>query len=204
MTSLFKFDEKISLAGVRVIAGVDEAGRGPLAGPVAAAAVILPRGFRLKGLRDSKELTAKKREKFFTVIAKSALSFGVGVVGNSKIDSINIYRASILAMRIAFEKLSKKPDVIIIDGPYKIPGVRVKQLPVIGGDSKSAAVACASIIAKVTRDRIMTAYDRRFPGYGFAKHKGYGTKEHYAALGRHGPCSIHRRSFNLGGRARQR
>lgn len=197
MTHLYKFDRKVSKNHKLKIAGVDESGRGPLAGPVVAAAVILPENFRHPGINDCKKLSPENREKYFKSIKKSAISIGISIVNNKTIDTLNIYKAALLAMKNAALKLSKKPELLIIDGPYKLKGIKIKQLPLIAGDSKSASVACASIIAKVTRDKIMISYDKKFPGYGFSEHKGYPTGRHYDALRKYGPCTIHRRSFRL-------
>jgi ribonuclease HII len=185
----------------QIVVGVDEAGRGPLAGPVVAAAVILPADFKLPGLDDSKKLSAQKREQFFEVIVKKALAFGVGIVENTEIDRINIHQASLKAMGLAISKLKIKPHQVFVDGRHKIPleylSVEVKQLTIIGGDRKSASIAAASVIAKVTRDRIMQKIHVELPMYGFDRHKGYGTKSHYAALKKHGVSKWHRLSFNL-------
>ncbi len=180
--------------GFAVIAGADEAGRGPLAGPVVAAAVILPFEACPAGVRDSKTLTPLQRERAFDALQACALHIGVGIVGVEEIDRLNILRASQQAMREAVDALPVCPDVALIDGlpvqPFPVP-----QIALVKGDSRSASVAAASIIAKVTRDRLMDEYDALYPEYGFASHKGYATPEHLAALAAHGPCSIHRRSF---------
>ena len=177
-----------------VICGIDEAGRGPLAGPVVAGAVILPKDEVIYYLNDSKKLSEKKREELFPVIQEKAVAWGVGIVSPSVIDEINILQATYQAMREAIASLSVVPDLLLNDA-VKIPGVEMMQVPIIKGDAKSASIAAASILAKVTRDHMMEEYDKLYPEYGFAKHKGYGTKAHMDAIRRFGPCPIHRRSF---------
>ena len=182
--------------GYRVIAGVDEAGRGPLAGPVVAAAVVLPPDFRLDGLRDSKQLTEKKRQRFYDIILNGALSWRLGVVEPSVIDRINIFQATRLAMKEAVQQLSPAADYLLIDGARaQRLNLPVTQETVIRGDSLSRCIACASVIAKVSRDRIMEIYHHQFPQYNFIANKGYGTREHLEAIRCHGPCKLHRRSF---------
>ena len=176
------------------IAGVDEVGRGPLAGPVVAAAVILPDDHEISGLNDSKKLSEKRRESMDEVIRTEAVSFGIGLVGQERIDEINILQATYEAMRLAVEQLFPAPDMILVDA-VTIPGIEIRQLPIIKGDAKSATIAAASIIAKVYRDHLMTEYDRLYPQYGFARNKGYGTKEHINALKEFGPTPLHRKSF---------
>jgi ribonuclease HII len=180
--------------GFRLIAGVDEAGRGPLAGPVVAAAVALPPGFKNPEIRDSKELTPRKREKLYNVITQEARMIGLGVIEPAVIDSINILRASLMAMEEAVCNLSLLPDYLLIDGIHPLK-MMIPQRTVIRGDALSLSMACASIIAKVSRDRIMEIYHKQFPQYNFIKNKGYGTKEHLQAIRNHGLCKIHRRSF---------
>ena len=177
-----------------VLAGIDEVGRGPLAGPVIACAAILPKDHLILDLNDSKKLTEKKREKLFEVLQKEAAAFAFGCSSPKRIDEINILQATYEAMREAIAKLSVRPDVLLNDA-VTIPGVDICQIPIVGGDGKSVSIAAASILAKVTRDRMMVEYDAMYPGYGFAKNKGYGTAEHIAALKRLGPCPIHRKSF---------
>jgi len=180
--------------GYKVICGIDEAGRGPLAGPVCAAAVILPANIEIPGLTDSKKLTDKKRRELFPVIKEQAIAYGIGLASEKEIDEINILQATFLAMERALDQLSLKPDLALIDGNReKDFGIQVKT--VVKGDSLSANIAAASILAKVTRDDIMMEYANTFPQYGFEIHKGYGTKAHYAALTEHGACDIHRMSF---------
>lgn len=182
--------------GYRVIAGVDEAGRGPLAGPVVAAAVVLPPDFCLDGLRDSKQLAEKKRQRFYDIILNGALCWGLGVVEPSVIDRINIFQATRLAMREAVQQLSPAADYLLIDGARaQRLSLPITQETVIRGDSLSRCIACASVIAKVSRDRIMEIYHHQFPQYNFIANKGYGTREHLEAIRCHGPCKLHRRSF---------
>ncbi len=180
--------------GFRLVAGVDEAGRGPLAGPVCAAAVILPEGLEIPGLNDSKKLSAKKREALFDVIRAQALDFGVGWATAGEIDEINILNATYRAMNRAMEKLELRPDMTIIDG-NRSAGIAFPNVTLVGGDGLSANVAAASILAKVSRDRYMRALAEKYPGYGFEKHKGYGTQAHYAAIRELGPCPEHRVTF---------
>lgn len=177
-----------------LICGVDEAGRGPLAGPVCAAAVILPKGLVIPGLNDSKKLSDKRRRELFPIIQQEAVSFGVAFASQEEIDEINILQATFLAMRRAMEQLNPQPGFALIDGNRETDfGVPCKT--VIKGDSLSANIAAASVLAKVTRDNWMMETAEKYPGYGFEIHKGYGTKAHYAALEKLGPCPIHRRSF---------
>ncbi|MBR4131352.1 MAG: ribonuclease HII [Oscillospiraceae bacterium] len=179
---------------IQCICGVDEAGRGPLAGPVYAAAVILPRDLVIEGLNDSKKLTEKRREALYDVIVAQALAYGIGSADEKEIDEINILQATFLAMRRAIAQMSIRPDLALIDG-NRDSDFGVPAETVIGGDGKSANIAAASILAKVTRDRVMLEYAEQYPQYGFDVHKGYGTKRHYEALREFGPCPIHRRSF---------
>ncbi|MFH1689109.1 MAG: ribonuclease HII [Candidatus Eisenbacteria bacterium] len=182
--------------GDEYVAGVDEAGRGPLAGPVVAAAVVLPRDLSIRGIDDSKKLTAAKREELFGLIRRDAVAVGTGIVSEGVIDEINILRATHRAMREALAGLDVTPDHVLMDGD-PVPELGFPQTAINQGDGKSTAIAAASIIAKVTRDRMLVELDERHPGYGFARHKGYGTKEHISALMRLGPCEIHRRSFGV-------
>ena len=176
------------------ICGVDEAGRGPLAGPVVAAAVILPADCEILYLNDSKKVTERRRNRLYDEITRKAVSYGVGVVDHETIDDINILQATYEAMRQAVRQLSIMPDLLLNDA-VTIPGVPMPQVPIVRGDQKSVSIAAASILAKVTRDRMMVEYDRIYPGYGFAQNKGYGTAQHIEALRRLGPCPIHRRTF---------
>jgi ribonuclease HII len=177
-----------------LVCGIDEAGRGPLAGPVVAGAVILPRACEILFLNDSKKLSEKRREALFEEIQEKASAYAVGVVGADRVDEINILQATYEAMRLAISKLGVEPEVLLNDA-VTIPGIAVSQVPIVKGDSKSVSIAAASIMAKVTRDHMMEEYDKIFPEYGFAKHKGYGTAFHINALKEFGPCPIHRRSF---------
>ena len=178
----------------RYICGIDEVGRGPLAGPVVAGAVILPADCEILYLNDSKKLSGKKREVLYDEIMEKALAVGIGMVSPQRIDEINILQATYEAMRMAVGKLSIRPDVLLNDA-VTIPEITIPQVPIIKGDEKSVSVAAASIIAKVTRDRLMEEYDKVIPGYDFASNKGYGTKAHIAGLREHGPSPIHRMTF---------
>ena len=192
--NMWEIEEGFYAQGVKVICGVDEAGRGPLAGPVCAAAVILPANLEIPGLTDSKKLTDKKRRELFPVIKEQAIAYGIGLASEQEIDEINILQATFLAMQRAIDQLSVKADLALIDGNReKDFGLPVKT--VVKGDSLSANIAAASVLAKVTRDDIMTAMAEEYPQYGFEIHKGYGTKAHYAALTEHGPSPIHRMTF---------
>lgn len=176
------------------ICGIDEVGRGPLAGPVVAGAVILPKDNPILYLNDSKKLSEKKREALYDEIMEHAVATGIGIVGPARIDEINILQATYEAMRMAIENLKIRPDLLLNDA-VTIPEVTIPQVPIIKGDAKSVSIAAASIIAKVTRDRMMVEYDQIIPGYDFASNKGYGTKAHIAGLKEHGPSPIHRRTF---------
>lgn len=176
------------------ICGVDEAGRGPLCGPVVAGAVILPKGCDILFINDSKKLSEKMRDVLYDEISEGAIAWGIGIVSPERIDKINILQATYEAMKIAIGKLKVSPDILLNDA-VTIPGIDITQIPIVKGDAKSQSIAAASIMAKVTRDRIMKEYDIIYPEYGFAKHKGYGTKQHIAALREYGPCPIHRRTF---------
>ncbi len=177
-----------------LICGIDEAGRGPLAGPVVAGAVILPKNSRILYLNDSKKLSEKRREELFVRIQKEALAWSVGIAGPERIDEINILQATYEAMRKAIQGLPQKPDLLLNDA-VTIPDVEIVQIPIVKGDAKSLSIAAASILAKVTRDHMMMEYDMIYPEYGFGKHKGYGTAAHMEAIRRFGPCPIHRRTF---------
>ena len=184
----------VSNTDLLVIAGIDEAGRGPLAGPVAAGACILPADHDILYLNDSKKLSAKQRDMLFDQINEEALAGSVGLVDPARIDEINILQATYEAMRLAISQL-KVPPTVLVNDAVTIPGIQIPQVPVIKGDAKCISIAAASVLAKVTRDRIMEEMDEKYPEYGFAKHKGYGTKEHMDAIREFGPCPIHRRSF---------
>lgn len=194
MNSLWLYEKKAAESGFLCISGVDEAGRGPLAGPVVSAAVILPADFPEEGVTDSKKLSPKKRAYLYDHIYDSSISVGVGIVGHEEIDDINILQASLKSMALAVNDLSVLPDYLLIDGIFKIPS-QLPQMPVKKGDSLSISIAAASVIAKETRDRIMLKYDEEYPCYGFAKHKGYPTKAHKDAIRQYGICPIHRKSF---------
>lgn len=191
---LWNYEHACYDEGFSRICGVDEAGRGPLAGPVCAAAVILPRDLEIEGLNDSKKLTEKRREALYDIIVKEAVAYGIAFATEQEIDEINILQATFLAMRRAIGQLSVRPDVVLVDGNRE-PESDIPVKTIVKGDSLSANIAAASILAKVTRDRFMLEQDRLYPEYGFALHKGYGTKAHYAALTEHGACPIHRRTF---------
>lgn len=194
MTDLWTLENEIYDSGVKLICGVDEAGRGPLAGPVCAAAVILPRGLDIPGLNDSKKLSEKKREALFDVICSSAKAYGIAFAEVEEIESLNILNATFLAMNRAIAKLGIEPELALIDG-NRSSGIERPNRCIIKGDSTCADIAAASILAKVTRDRYMLDMAREYPQYQFEKHKGYGTKLHYEALRKYGPSPIHRRSF---------
>ena len=191
---IYQHDEAFRERGFKVIAGIDEAGRGPLAGPVVAAAVVLPADVRIDGLRDSKKVPEQERLTLFWDILSCSLDIGVGIVEHDEIDRINILQATKSAMEKAVTDLSMSPDVLIIDA-LTLPSVPMKQFSIIKADSKSAAVAAASLIAKYVRDMIMLRYHSLYPEYNFRKHKGYCTAEHLRLLEMHGPCNIHRKSF---------
>jgi ribonuclease HII len=196
LEGLRRHEAELWAKGVRLVAGVDEAGRGPLAGPVVAAAVVLPRDLGISGIDDSKKLTPSKREELYERIRADALAVGVGSASEKVIDEVNILRATFRAMRDAVAGLERVPDHVLVDGEA-IPDLGLPQTGILRGDERSAAIAAASIVAKVTRDRLLVEYDALYPGYGFAQHKGYGTPEHIAALTRLGPCEIHRLSFRI-------
>ena len=192
--TMWEIEDENYAEGVEVICGVDEAGRGPLAGPVCAAAVILPPHLRIPGLNDSKKLSDKRRRELFPVICEQALAFGIAFAAEQEIDEINILHATFLAMERALAQLKIRPDLVLIDGNrQKDFGLPVKT--VVKGDSLSANIAAASVLAKVTRDDFMVRQAEQFPEYGFEIHKGYGTKAHYAALEQYGACPIHRKTF---------
>ena len=189
--NLFEYDESLH---IDKLCGIDEAGRGPLAGPVFAAAVILPKGLQLDGLNDSKKLSEKKREQLFEEITAHAVSYCVASASVEEIDELNILQATFKAMREAVSTLSVKPDIALIDGNGK-PGLSIEERTIVKGDAKSISIAAASILAKVTRDRYCIELDKKYPEYQFAKHKGYGTKLHYEMIAEHGICPEHRRTF---------
>ena len=190
----FRYENESKAEGFRIVCGIDEAGRGPLAGPVCAAAVILPEGCVIEGVNDSKKLTEKKREALFDVIKEKALAYSIAVADEKEIDEINILQATYLAMRRAFDGLDIKPDMALVDG-NRDPGLGVATKTIVKGDANSMSIAAASILAKVTRDRFMLEMDEKYPEYQFAKHKGYGTKLHYEMLTEYGASEIHRKTF---------
>lgn len=197
----FSSEEKLFRKGYKNIAGLDEAGRGPLAGPVVAAAVVFSESGKIgemikMGIRDSKLLTSRKREYLYEKIIEKCSDWSVSVVSQEIIDEINILQASLLAMRKAVESLKVMPDFLIIDGKFTISDFPISQLAIPKADQRIFSVSAASVIAKVTRDRLLVELDEKYPDYGFARHKGYGTKEHIAAIRKHGPCVIHRKSFS--------
>ena len=196
--AMLKYERGLWEKGLQYVAGIDEAGRGPLAGPVVAAAVIFPSDVYIEGIDDSKKLSPHRREGLFEKIQDEAMAVATGIVSEREIDRINILQASFKAMRMAIGSLGIRPEHVLIDG-QPLPEKFYPQTPIVGGDRKSFSVAAASIVAKVTRDRMMVAYDETYPQYGFAQHKGYGTKKHVQALLVHGPCEIHRRTFRIKG-----
>ena len=190
----YEIERKYRADGYSVICGIDEAGRGPLSGPVFAAACIMPDGFVIPGLDDSKKLTEKKREALFDIVCREAIAYSIAYATPEEIDELNILNADMLAMRRAVEGLSIRPDLALVDGNIA-RGFPIPAVPIIKGDALSCSIAAASILAKVSRDRICLEHDRLYPEYGFAKHKGYGTKAHMDAVREFGPCPIHRRTF---------
>ena len=191
---LWEIQNGYAAEGYQSICGVDEAGRGPLAGPVCAAAVILPPGFEIPGLNDSKQLTDKKRRELFPVIKAQAIAWGIAMVDEKVIDEINILNATFQAMKEAIDQLSVRPDLALIDG-NRVTDFGVPAIPIVKGDARVASIAAASILAKVARDEYMEKMDEVYPAYGFVVHKGYGTKRHYAAVDQYGLCPIHRKTF---------
>ena len=194
MNDLYRYENELRQSGIELLCGIDEAGRGPLAGPVCAAACILPPKLVIEGLNDSKKLSEKRREALYRQITDQALAWAVCLVDEKTIDEINILQATFRAMRGAAARLPLRPELCLVDG-NRDPGLGLPTRTVVKGDASCASVAAASILAKVTRDRLMLQYDAQYPGYGFAIHKGYGTKAHYAAIEELGLCPIHRRSF---------
>lgn len=191
----FELEREANTAGFTAVCGVDEAGRGPLAGPVCAAAVILPIDVEIEGINDSKKLSEKKREALFDIIKERAIAYSIAFADVDEIEEYNILNATYIAMNRAIENLSVRADFALIDG-NKIPkGISIKAKAVVKGDAISASISAASILAKVTRDRLLLEYDKKYPEYNFAKHKGYGTKEHIEAIKKYGMCEIHRPSF---------
>ncbi len=193
---MLQYERDLWDRGIQYVAGIDEAGRGPLAGPVVAAAVIFPHDVFISGVNDSKKLSPKQREALYPMIQDKAIVFSTGLVNEKEIDRINILQASYRAMRMAIGSLNTRPDHLLIDG-RPLPEKFYPQTAIEGGDRKSFSIAAASIIAKVTRDRLMIEYDKKYPQYGFARHKGYGTKAHLEAIHQHGLCDIHRKTFHV-------
>lgn len=194
MADLYAFEQQARQEGFAAVCGIDEAGRGPLAGPVFAAAVILPEHCGIEGIDDSKKLSPKKREQLFGEIENGAVAYGIGFATEQEIDRVNILQATFLAMKRAFDALAVRPDLALVDG-NRMPPLGVETRTIIKGDSLSASIAAASILAKVSRDRLMLQIDELYPQYGFARHKGYGTALHVEMLKKYGPCPVHRRSF---------
>ena len=194
LDKMLEYERALYAKGYEFVCGIDEAGRGPLCGPVVAAAVILKKEDHIEGVNDSKKLTEKKREELFEIIKERAVAWSVGIVDEETIDRINILEATRLAMKKAVEGLSQKPDFALVDAEKKVP-IDVPYSPIIKGDALSESIAAASIIAKVTRDHMIIELDKEYPEYGFAKNKGYGTKEHTEAILKYGLCKVHRRSF---------
>ncbi len=191
----FEIENSIKQKGYKLICGVDEAGRGPLAGPVCAAAVILPENAEIDGLNDSKKLSEKKREMLFDIICEKAISYSIAFGSLEEIEELNILEATFIAMNRSIENLRVKADFALIDGNRVPKGIKIPCETVVKGDAKSQSIAAASILAKVTRDRLLLEYDKQYPEYNFKKHKGYGTKEHTDLILKHGVCPIHRKSF---------
>ena len=194
LDEMMNYEKELYEKGIEYIAGIDEAGRGPLCGPVVSAAVILKKVDYIEGVNDSKKISEKKREKVYEEIVQSAISYSVGIIDEKTIDEINILEATRLAMKKAVENLQVKPEHVLVDAEKKVP-IEAPYTPIIKGDALSVSIAAASIIAKVTRDRIMRQWDEVYPIYGFAKHKGYGTEEHRKIIKENGPCIIHRKTF---------
>lgn len=190
----YSFEHEAMNNGYKIVCGIDEAGRGPLCGPVCAAAVIMPVDFEIPGINDSKKLSEKKREALFDVIVENALAYSIQMVSAKEIDELNILQATFKAMRTCVENLSIKPDIALIDG-NRAPGLSIAEQTVVKGDAKSVSIAAASILAKVSRDRYMLELDKKYPEYEFARHKGYGTKLHYEKIEEYGICDEHRLTF---------
>ena len=195
LKNLKKYEEELRKKGFKYICGIDEAGRGPLAGPVVVASVIMPENSMIEGVNDSKKVSEKKREKLYDQILEEAISYGVGIVGQDEIDEINILNATKKGLTMSLKELTVKPDLIIVDALTHIDTMGIPYESIIKGDAKCYSISAASIIAKVTRDRIMREWDKVYPEYGFEKHKGYGTSAHIEAIKKYGLCPIHRKSF---------
>lgn len=199
LKNLKKYEENLYNEGLKYICGIDEAGRGPLAGPVVVGAVVMPKDSMLEFVNDSKKVTIKRRDKLYDEIKDNAIAYGIGIISQEEIDELNILNATKKGLHMALgeviEKLKEKPDIIIVDALREIDTFGITYESIIKGDATCYSISCASILAKVTRDRIMQEWDKIYPEYGFAKHKGYGTKEHIEAIKKYGPCPIHRKSF---------
>ena len=195
LINLKKYENELREKGFKYICGIDEAGRGPLAGPVVVASVILPENSMIEGINDSKKVSEKKREKLYDLIIEEAISYGVGIIGQDEIDDINILNATKKGLTMSIQELTQKPDLILVDALSKINTLGIPYESIIKGDAKCYSISAASIIAKVTRDRIMREWDKVFPQYGFATHKGYGTSAHIKAIQEYGACPIHRKTF---------
>ena len=195
LIALKEQEKELRNKGFKLICGIDEAGRGPLAGPVVVASVIMPEDSMIEGVNDSKKVSEKKREKLYDLILEEAISYGVGIVGQDEIDEINILNATKKGLTMSIEELSVNPDLIIVDALTHIDTKGIPYESIVKGDAKCYSIAAASIVAKVTRDRIMREWDKIYPEYGFEQHKGYGTAKHIAAIKEYGPCILHRKSF---------
>ncbi len=195
LNMLKQYENDLRNKGYKYICGIDEAGRGPLAGPVVVASVIMPENSMIEGVNDSKKVSEKKREKLYDLILEEAISYGVGIIGQDEIDEINILNATKKGLTTSLKELTQKPDLIIVDALTHIDTLGTPYESIIKGDAKCYSIAAASIIAKVTRDRIMREWDKIYPQYGFAQHKGYGTSAHINAIKEYGPCILHRKTF---------
>lgn len=195
LKQLKQYEKQLRENGFEYICGIDEAGRGPLAGPVVVASVIMPKDSMIEGINDSKKVSEKKREKLYDLILENAISYGVGIIGQDEIDEINILNATKKGLTMSLKELNKKPDIIVVDALTHIDTLGIPYESIIKGDAKCYSIAAASIIAKVTRDRIMREWDKIYPQYGFANHKGYGTSAHIEAIKEYGPCPLHRKTF---------
>ena len=195
LNMLKQYENDLRNKGYKYICGIDEAGRGPLAGPVVVASVIMPENSMIEGVNDSKKVSEKKREKLYDLILEEAISYGVGIIGQDEIDEINILNATKKGLTISLKELTQKPDLIIVDALEHIDTLGIPYESIIKGDAKCYSISAASIIAKVTRDRIMREWDKIYPQYGFAQHKGYGTSAHINAIKEYGPCILHRKTF---------
>ena len=195
LNMLKQYENDLRNKGYKYICGIDEAGRGPLAGPVVVASVIMPENSMIEGVNDSKKVSEKKREKLYDLILEEAISYGVGIIGQDEIDEINILNATKKGLTISLKELTQKPDLIIVDALTHIDTLGTPYESIIKGDAKCYSISAASIIAKVTRDRIMREWDKIYPQYGFAQHKGYGTSAHINAIKEYGPCILHRKTF---------